>query len=179
MAIGSTIYKAKVNICDLRRHYYAEHSLTVACHPSETAQRMMLRIISFSLYAHPELTFGKGLSTSDEPDLWQHNLDGTVERWIDLGQPDIKRIKRARSRASSVVIFSYGDAAIENWWKPNKAQLKSLNNLQALHIDSETYNALESLVQKNMSLTINIDEDGLFITSDESALNFQINQLIA
>ena len=177
MAIGATIYKATINVCDLRRHYYVEHSLTVACHPSETEQRMMLRLLSFALYADADLVLGKGLSSSDEPDLWQHNPNGTIDKWIDLGQPDLKQIKRACSKSAMVVVFCYGDSVIENWWNKNEQQLTGFNNLQVLHINTNDYNALKTFVAKNISITVNIDEDTIFLTNESNNMNFQAMQL--
>lgn len=177
MAIGSTIYKARINVCDLRRHYYVEHSLTVACHPSETEQRMILRLLSFALYADADLVFGKGLSSSDEPDLWVHNPNGTIDTWIDLGQPDVKRIKRACSKSVQVVVFCYGDAAAENWWKQNQTQLTNFKNLSVLHIDTDKYNSLKGFARKSISITVNIDEDMIFLTNEDDTLSITLNQL--
>jgi uncharacterized protein YaeQ len=177
MAIGSTIYKAKVNVCDLRRHYYVEHALTLACHPSETEQRMMLRLLSFALYADENLSFGKGLSSADEPDLWLHNDNGTINTWIDLGQPDTKQVKRACSKSERVIVFSYGDSVLENWWGPNQQLLNSLKNLQVLHINADHYHSLKDFAEKNMSLTVNIDEDEVYLSNDLDTLNFQISLL--
>lgn len=177
MAIGSTIYKAKVNVCDLRRHYYVEHALTVACHPSETEQRMMLRLLCFALYADERLVFGKGISSVDEPDLWLHNPNGTVNTWIDLGQPDLKRIKRACSLSEKVVVFSYGDSARTNWWTPNQSSLDNLEPLQVLHVNTDNYNALKMFVEKNMSVSVNIDESDVYISDDDSTLSFSVELL--
>ena len=88
MAIKATIFKADCQIVDMDRHYYQDHSLTLARHPSETDERMMLRLLAFAYHASDTLAFTRGLSSSDEPDLWQKDLTGTIERWIELGQPD-------------------------------------------------------------------------------------------
>jgi uncharacterized protein YaeQ len=177
MAIGATIYKAKVNVCDLRRHYYVEHALTIACHPSETEQRMMLRLLSFALYADDNLVFGKGVSSADEPDLWLHNANGTINTWIDLGQPDIKQVKRACSRSEKTIVFSYGDSVVENWWRPNQQLLNGLGNLQVLHINTDNYNQLKRFATKNMSITFNIDEDDVYLNNVNDTFNFQLTQL--
>jgi uncharacterized protein YaeQ len=178
MAIGATIYKAKINICDLRRHYYAEHNLTVACHPSETEQRMMLRILCFALYADDNLMFGKGVSSPDEPDLWQHNDNGTIDTWIDLGQPDMKQVKKACSKATKVIIFSYGDSALENWWSQSQRQATDFEKLNVFHINTQIFNRLKDFAdEKNLSFTVNIDEDEIFLSNDSDSFNFQVTQL--
>jgi len=99
MAIKSTIYKATLQVADMDRHYYADHALTIARHPSETDERMMMRCLAFALNAGEALAFGKGLSDADEPDLWQRDLTGAIQLWIEVGQPDEKRILRACGRA--------------------------------------------------------------------------------
>jgi uncharacterized protein YaeQ len=85
MAIKSSIYKAQLSVTDMDRHVYDAFSLTIACHPSETEARMMLRIVSFAMHADPQLVFGRGISTDNEPDLWQRSLSNDIELWIDLG----------------------------------------------------------------------------------------------
>ena len=116
MALKSIIYKAQLQVADMDRHYYAEHALNIACHPSETLQRMMTRILVFALNAHEQLEFGKGLSDADEPDLWQKDLTGAIERWIEVGQPDERRVLKACGRAGQVLVYAYGNSA-DIWWK--------------------------------------------------------------
>ncbi len=104
MALKATIFKAELHIADMDRHHYGDHALTIARHPSETDERMMMRIVAFALNAHEDLVFTKGLSTENEPDLWQKSLSDDIELWIDLGQPDDKRIRKACGRAQQVMM---------------------------------------------------------------------------
>jgi len=104
MAIKSTIFKAEIQITDMDRNYYNDHALTIARHPSENDERMMLRILTFALNGSDSMAFSKGLSSEDEPDLWQKNLSDEIELWIDLGQPDEKRIRRACGRDGKGVV---------------------------------------------------------------------------
>lgn len=108
MALNATLFKTTLDISDLRRHYYQRHQFTVARHPSETDERMMLRILAFALYADEYLEFTKGLSTDDEPDLWQKSLTGEIDLWIEMGLPSEKRVRKARAIAKQVIIFIYG-----------------------------------------------------------------------
>ena len=107
MAIKSTIYKINLNIANMDTHYYNEHPLTLAKHPSENDLRLMIRVTAFILNANEELIFCKGIAEDDEPDLWQKSFDGDIELWIDLGQPDEKRIKKACGRSEQVIIYTY------------------------------------------------------------------------
>src|SRR5687768_11863492 len=107
MGSGATIYKIEVQIADMDRNYYHDHSLTIACHPSETEERLMVRLLAFLLHAHEALAFGRGLSTQDEPDLWRKDLTGIIEQWIEVGQPEERDIRRACGRAKQVTIIGY------------------------------------------------------------------------
>ncbi len=115
MALKATIFKVELQVADMDRSYYGDHALTIARHPSETDERMMLRVLAFALHAGPDLAFGKGLSTDDEPDLWQRDLTGAIALWIDVGQPDEKLLRRACGRAREVVVYAYG-RGVDLWW---------------------------------------------------------------
>lgn len=134
MAIKSTIYKIDLQIADMDRHYYANHSLTLARHPSETDERLMVRLIAFMLYANEALTFGKGLSDDEEPDLWQKDLTGAIELWIDVGLPDEREVRKACGRAAQVVVVLYGGRVADMWWDNNSKALLKLNNLTVINL---------------------------------------------
>ena len=116
MALKATIFRVELQVSDLDRHYYAAHELTVARHPSETDERMMVRLLAFALHADPALAFTRGLSSDDEPDLWRHADDGTLAQWLEVGLPEPKRLRRACGRAREVTVFAYGGHAAELWW---------------------------------------------------------------
>ncbi len=134
MAIKSTIYKIDLQIADMDRHYYANHSLTLARHPSETDERLMVRLIAFMLYANEALTSGKGLSDDEEPDLWQKDLTGAIELWIDVGLPDEREVRKACGRAAQVVVVLYGGRVADMWWDNNSKALLKLNNLTVINL---------------------------------------------
>ena len=115
MAFKATIFKADLQIADMDRHYYHDHALTIAQHPSETDERMMMRLLAFALHAHEALAFGKGISVDDEPDVWQKDLTGAIDLWIDVGLPDEKRIRKACGRARHVFIYSYAQRSAHIW----------------------------------------------------------------
>src|SRR3982751_6296780 len=115
MALKATIFKAELSVADIDRGYYADHALTIARHPSETDERMMVRILAFGLHAHERLAFGKGIGAADEPDLAQVSLDGRMEHWIDVGQPDERRIRKACGQAPHVTIYAFGGRTAEPW----------------------------------------------------------------
>ena len=157
MALKATVFKAQLNVADLDRGHYSEHALTVARHPSETDERMMLRILAFALNAHERLAFGKGLSTADEPDLWQHDLTGAIEHWIEVGQPDDKRLLRACGRAAQVTVYGYGNRS-EAWWRSTAAALERAENLAVWRIPGDASAELAELAARNMTLQCTVQD---------------------
>lgn len=146
VALKSTIFKAEVQIADMDRGYYETHSITVARHPSETDERMMMRILAFIVHASDQLVFAEGLSSPDEPDLWEKDLTGAVGLWVMVGLPDEKQIKKAASRSKHVTIFSYGASAIDQWW--SIIAQRKLTNVSVVNISQTESNALTTLVER-------------------------------
>lgn len=170
MALKSTIFKAELQIADLDRGYYASHALTLARHPSETDERMMLRLLGYALFAHEALGFGKGLSTDDEPDLWRKDLTGAIELWIEVGLPDEKRLRRASGRAQRVVVLAYGGRAAEIWWQQNQSALRKLEKLTVLDLPTEATEALAGLAERSMRLQCTIQEGEVWLVAGDATL---------
>ncbi|UXI65921.1 YaeQ family protein [Tahibacter amnicola] len=173
MALKATIYKAELQISDMDRHYYATHSLTLAQHPSETDERLMARLVAFALFADERLEFGRGLSTDDEPDLWRRELDGTITQWIEMGQPDESRLRRASGRADEVVVVTYGGRAADLWWEKNSAGLSRLRNLSVVSISTGDLAALGSLLSRTMRLQCLVQDGQVQLLSDTASITLQ------
>src|SRR5512134_968086 len=152
MALKSTIFKATLNIADMDRPYYGEHNLTLARHPSETDERMMVRLLAFALFADERLEFGRGLSAEDEPALWLKEYSGDIRLWIEVGLPDERVLRKAAGRAAEVVVLAYGGRAVDLWWAKEGAALARLDKLRVLALDAETSAALAALAQRGMQL---------------------------
>lgn len=163
MALKSTIFKVDLQIADLDRNYYQTHGLTLARHPSETDERMMVRLIAFAMQAHEALEFGKGLSSEDEPDLWRRDLTGAIEQWIEVGLPDEKRLRRACGRANQVLVFSYGGRVADLWWEQNQAALRKLDKLSVINLPAETTQALAACVERTMQINCTVQEGDLWL----------------
>jgi uncharacterized protein YaeQ len=152
MALKATIYKAELQISDMDRHYYASHALTLAQHPSENDERLMMRLLAFALYADERLEFGRGLSTDDEPDLWRKSLTGEIEQWIEVGQPGEQRIRKACGRARQVIVVSYGGRGADVWWEKISDSLSRSKNLTVIDIPVAAVQALAGFIDRNMEL---------------------------
>ena len=169
MAANATIYKANINIANMDTHYYAEHSLTLAKHPSENDLRLMIRLLAFIFNANEDLVFCKGISQDDEPDLWQKGLSGDIELWIDLGQPDEKRIKKACGRSQKVIIYVYQEGMATSWFKQNKKLLNRFNNLHIVYLNID--GDIETLCERSMNLQANISDNELSLMNAENSVS--------
>ncbi len=171
MALKATVFKATLNIADMDRHYYADHHLTLARHPSETDERMMIRLLAFVLNADEGLEFTRGLSTDDEPELWQKNLSGEIELWIELGLPDESRLRKACNRAQKVVLYTYGGRAVPLWWEKHHNKLTRFNNLTIIDLPQEGTEALAGLAERTMSLQCTIQDGEVGIGNENTLVN--------
>jgi uncharacterized protein YaeQ len=173
MALKATIYKARLSVADMDRPYYGDHQVTLARHPSETDERMLVRLIAFALHADEALVFGKGLSTDDEPDLWRKDLTGAIELWIDVGLPDERRVRKACSRASQVFVYSYGGRGAELWWKQNAQALQRLGNLTVVELRYASAAALAALATRSLDLQFTTQDAHTWITSEAQQLGVE------
>lgn len=171
MALKSTIYKIDLNIADMDRQYYAQHSLTLAKHPSETDERVMVRLIGFALYANEALIFGKGLSDDEEPDLWQKDLTGAIQLWMDVGLPTEKDIRKACGRSRQVVVVLYGGRIADMWWNQSSKSLLKLNNLTVINLP-ETQ-ALASLAARGMNISCTIQDSQILVSHDGGSFDIR------
>ncbi len=170
MALGATIFKAELQISDMDRQYYGSHSLTLALHPSETEERMMVRLLAFALHAHEQLSFTKGLSTEDEPALWQRSLSGEIELWIDLGQVDENRIRKACGRARQVAIYAYNARSATVWWQKIQPQLQRFDNLGITFLPDDISQQLAALATRNMSLQCLVQDGQIWLSNDNATV---------
>ncbi|GGE66294.1 hypothetical protein GCM10011533_18200 [Streptosporangium jomthongense] len=169
MALKATVFKATLNIADMDRHYYADHHLTIAQHPSENDERMMIRLLAFALNANENLEFTKGLSTDDEPELWQKSLSDEIELWIELGLPDESRLRKACNRARQVILYAYGGRAVPLWLEKNQTKLTRFDNLTIINLPAESTERLAGLAERNMNYQVTI-QDGEVSFSNEDTL---------
>ena len=176
MALNATIFKAAVQISDMDRGYYQEHVLTIARHPSETDERMMVRLLAFCLHASAALAFGKGLSTDDEPDVWEKDLTGAIVSWIDVGQPDDKRIRKACGRANEVFVYSFGAQGARVWWAQTADKLKKARNVTVVRLPAETRD-LAILAERNMRLTCTIQDRHAWLANDAQSVEIALETL--
>jgi uncharacterized protein YaeQ len=168
MAIKATIFKANLQIADMERHYYQDHPLILARHPSETDERMMVRLLAFALHAHEYLEFGQGMTDDEEADLWRKDLTGSIELWIDVGIPDEKLIRKACGRSGQVIVYCYGGRVADMWFAQNKTQFERQKNLTVINLPTASTQALAKLAQRTMNLQCTI-QDGQVWLSDGNA----------
>ncbi len=177
MASNATIFKATLQIADMDRQYYQDHALTLARHPSETDERMMVRLLAFALHAHEALSFGRGVSAEEEPAIWLKDLTGAIDLWIEVGQPDDKTIRRACGRAKQLCIYTYGGRGADQWWEKNLATLKRLNNLTVMNLPLEGSRALTTLAKPSMQLQCTIQEGQIWMADGANTAHIELTTL--
>jgi uncharacterized protein YaeQ len=173
VALKATICKASLQVSDMDRNYYGEHALTIARHPSETDERMMVRVLAFALNAHEHLSFSRGLSDTDEPDLWQKDLTGAIDHWIEVGQPDDKRLLRAAGRANRVSVYAYGNRA-DLWWRPLAEKLERARNLAVWRVSASAVQDLEKLADRTMQLQCTVQEGQIYFSNEAQTLQIEL-----
>jgi uncharacterized protein YaeQ len=164
MAQNATIYKVELSVSDMDRHYYDTHKLTIAKHPSETDERLMVRIVAFALNADAQLEMTKGLSTDDEPDIWQKSLSGELDVWVALGLPSEKVMRQSCSKADKVIVYPYGGRTAEVWWDKIKSGTTRFDNLQVTSFSAKDTSQLAKLASRAMKLQINVQDGDVMVS---------------
>lgn len=170
MALRATIYKADLSVADMERGYYADHALTLARHPSETEERLMVRLLAFALHADDALTFGRGLSIEDEPDLWRRDPTGAIDLWIDVGLPEERWVRKACGRAPQVSVIAYGGRKADQWWAQNAAALGRCENLRVVALPAEATAAMQRLAARAMKLSCTVQDGHVWLASDTAGV---------
>jgi uncharacterized protein YaeQ len=171
MALKATVFKVQLQIADMDRHYYQDHSLTLAQHPSENDERMMVRLLAFALNASDTLAFTKGLSTEDdEPELWDRTLSGEINLWVEFGQSDEKWLRKAAGRAKQVRLYCYGGRSVPVWWKNSQQALQRYQNLSVVEIPEDAVTAMAKMVNRSMNLQCNISEGQVWLSNTEQSV---------
>jgi len=176
MAQKATIFKLALAIADISRGYYRDHELTIARHPSETDERMMVRVLAFALYADDALTFGRGLSEDDEPDLSRRDLTGMIDHWIDVGLPDERDVRKACGRAKDVDVLAYGGRAVDLWWRDTGPRLERQDRLAIVEVPPDASRALAQMVDRFMRLQVTIQDDHVLVADGTTSVSVDLHR---
>ena len=181
MALKSTIFKANLQIADIDHSYYADHALTLARHPSETDERMMVRLVALALHAYQlqsvcggdgVLAFGAGLSNPDDPDLSLRDFTGRTRLWVEVGQPEDKPLIKACGKADQVVLYSFSSSA-DVWWRTMESKLARPQNLQVWRVPTDASQALAALAERSMQLQATVQENNLTLSSEKGSVDIE------
>ncbi|MFW1753837.1 hypothetical protein GFH30_09725 [Acinetobacter wanghuae] len=175
MALKATIYKADLNIADMDNHRYEDFQLTMAQHPSETIERLMVRILAYARFADEALEFTKDLFETDEPALWQKDLTGQLMKWIEVGSPDEDKVKKASARCKQVAVVTYG-SSVDEWYKRN-TKLKTLSNVEVWKLSTASTEAIQKLCERTMQLQLNIMDGEWTLIGDQAQAVIEWEQL--
>jgi uncharacterized protein YaeQ len=169
VSVKSTIFKAQLQVNNMDRNHFFSHSLTLARHPSETDERLMVRLLVFALHSHEAPQFARG-AAFDEPDLWRKDLTGAIDLWIVVGQPDEQQMRRACGRARHVVVYTYSGRSAQVWWQKNSGGAARSRNLTVVDLASEGTQALRTLAQQGMQLQCFIQDSEIQMLGDEATV---------
>ena len=177
MALNATIYRCRLAVSDIGRSYYQTHQLTIARHPSETDERMMVRLLAFALNADENLAFTRGLCRDDEPELWQRSLSDEILLWIELGQPDEKRIRKACAKSQRVLVYCYQPRAASVWWRQNAERLDRFDHLSVFMLPDNLGTQISALAQRNMDLQCTVQDDDIWLSDASDNIHFTLQRL--
>jgi uncharacterized protein YaeQ len=182
MALKVTIYKANLQLADMDRNVYGDHGVTIARHPSETDERLMIRLLAFALNVPGDtdngtLEFAKSLWDTDEPDLWHKDLTGQIVQWIDVGQPDDKRMMKSSPRAERVVVYTY-TASSPIWWTGVQTKITRARNLDVWLIQPEQSQALAAMAQRTMQLQFTVQDGTVWVADAQQSVEITPERLM-
>jgi uncharacterized protein YaeQ len=183
MALKATIYKATIQLADMDRNVYGDHGVTIARHPSETDERMMMRLLAFALNVPADndngaLEFAKSLWDTDEPDLWQKDLTGQIMQWLEVGQPDDKRLMKASPRAERVTVYSFSHST-PIWWAGIATKITRARNLAVWQVPAEQSQALAALAQRTMQLQVTVQDGTVWMSTGLGSVEITPRRLTA
>jgi uncharacterized protein YaeQ len=176
MALRATVYRCELSLADIDRGVYGDFPLTLARHPSETEERLLVRLLAFVLFAEPALAFGRGLSTEGEPDLWRHDPTGAVDLWIEVGLPEERELRKACGRAREVVVLAYGGRKAQAWRSENEAALARLRNLRVLALSDGDLEGLRTLAGRTMRLAATVQDGHVWLAATETTIEIAPQQ---
>jgi uncharacterized protein YaeQ len=172
MALQATPYKITLDISDTDRGVYESIKFTVARHPSETEIRLASRILAYAIFYHPQLAFGRGLSDSDEAALWEIDLTGEIQHWIDVGQPDAERVIKASRRAPQMSVVVYGNARL--WREKTIPQLGHLDNVRVLALAQEELAIIATKLTRSTHWGVMISDGQLYISDGDQQMTLPL-----
>lgn len=176
MALKPTIFKFNISLSDLNREFYEELNLTIAQHPSETTERMVTRVLAFCLNAGDRLEFCKGLSNTEEPDLWRQSLTGEIDSWIDIGEPGFDRVKKATRQAKAVLVYSFNSKS-STWWQLEASKLSALS-ATFFQFQWHEIEALAGLVERKVNASVTISGDSIYVATEKGEQEVRLCELV-
>lgn len=178
MALKATIHKAHLRISNLDGNTYHDLQVTVAQHPSETEERVLVRLLAFIFHADPQLQFTKGLCVDEEPDLWQHSLDSEILLWIDVGLPSLKHLQKACQQSQKVLVYTYGGGRAEQWLKRQEAPLQAYSNLKISNFSPDSLEQCLPLLSRKMEWDCTIQENQLWLNSGADSVSLEPERIM-
>lgn len=180
MALGATIYKAHIAFSNFVSHHYCDLNLTMAMHPSENESRLMTRLVTYLFFcrAQTDLKFTKGLSATEEPEIWSKNFAGDIEHWIELGEPDEKRLRQASGKSDRVSAVAYNENTYEKWFEKVKGKFIFNQKVEMFYLEVFENGPLDKITEKSMRLSCTIDDgQEMYLSNDNERIGIRLKKL--
>jgi len=175
MALKPTIFKFGIALSDIDENRYLDLNLTVAQHPSETVERMMVRLLVYCLNVEEGLEFTRGLSDTNEPDLWQRSLDDRILKWIEVGEPATDRLVKASRIAEHVQVYTFNSKS-DVWWRQHGSEIEGAS-VKVFQFEWDEICQLAKLVQRTLQLSVTISGLSAFIAAESGSVEVSWREL--
>ena len=170
MALSSTVYTFDIALNDVDRGVYEQLNLKAACHPSETPEYFLTRILAYCLEYQEGIGFSKGLSEPDEPALSIRDLTGALKAWIEIGSPDAARLHFASKACARVVVYTHKDPrTLLRGYEGQK--IHRPDRIAFYSIDRELLAALVEQLDRRVAIQLSVTDRQLFIDIGGESVN--------
>lgn len=166
MALAPTLYHFDVTLSNPDAGVDARFTIKAARHPSESLERLWLRVLAYCWKWEERITFGPGISDPDAPDLLARDLTGEETLWIRVGKPDPARIQREADRhprARVVVLLDSQRRLEELVAAARDEKLERLERVELAAIDAPLLRALAAVDERRTRLSVTIVGDHFYV----------------
>jgi uncharacterized protein YaeQ len=175
MALAPTLYDFQVALSHVDAGIdQPQLGFKVARHPSETMERVWLRVLAYCWRWEERLVFGKGLSEPDAPDLEARDYTQLVTRWIRVGKADPLKVQRAvdqNPHAKVSVLFDAPERLEGFVSAAREAGAARVARAELAAVDAELLGALSEIDSRRNKLTVTLVGDHLYLDVDGQSLD--------
>lgn len=167
MAQAPTLYDFQIALSNVDRAIdQPQLGMKVARHPSETMERVWLRVLAFCLHWEERLAFGPGLSDPDTADIESRDYTGRLTRWIRVGKADPLKIKRAvdQNADAKVAVLFESEQRMETFLaEAREAKASSVSRAELATVDCALLTALGKIDERRIKVSFTFVGDHVYV----------------